>query len=955
MVNFPVNIIINPGTGAGTRAVEGRLKRVENRADALRSSLRRAFLVLGGGALLIGTIRTLARFEQSMSTVKAVTGATEAEFAKLRETAAELGITTRFTASQAADAMVNLARAGFSVVESIEAVGGTLQLAQAGGLGLAQAADIAASTLRGFRLEVDQTGRVTDVLTLAANSANTTVGQLGDAIKFVAPVAAGLNITLEQTAAALGTLSDAGLKATLAGTGLRRVLAELESPSNNTRKILAQLGVTAEEVEVSQVGLVGALEALAKAGVDTGLALEIFGQRGGPAFEVLVNNIPRIREFTGALENAKGTAAEIAEVMDDNLNGALLRVKSAFEGITIALGEAGASSVLTDSLNELAAALRFVAANADTILLALELMAGVMVAKLIPSIVASSVAIKLLTAPGPFVALGLAVVAANIVFKDLKSTLEEIERINKDIASESFLSGVSAQITAAQRDINNINRAIDEQAKRGVSASTSQVARLEQLRQTIARVRGDIGKQAQAQRDANAAQEAAAPSIDNALKSLDRQLISLQKLNRETEVEIALQKEIDKLLTAGIVPDAGERQQLERRLGVIQSLENQKRILEEIKGPQEQFAQDLRALNALQRRGRISAEEYTAKLSELKGELDEVATVDPFKSQLDSLRESNELLSLRLRRGPVEADTQRILNDLAREGVEINDEIRQQVEAQVQRKAILTKEQEALNKAKRDELQVEREQERLSQQAERRIESLTMQIDQAGTLAERERELNEVLRRRPDLAREIGVELQNLQLRALESSTALEDGFTRAFIKISKEAEDLAAVGESVVGVFADNATDALTMLALEGELSFKKLATSIVEDLTRIVARLLVVQALNAVFGGGGGAIGGLAGGALSGGREHGGTVQPGRSFLVGERGPELLIPDRTGTVVPNQASAPAAPPEVNVQVVNVQSEDDVAQAIDSGGSDESILNVLTRNPDRVRSIVGG
>ena len=292
----------------GSRVVRRNLNAIGNSAQASQGAvklLRRALVSLGGVLVLTSAIRTLADFSQAMSTVKAVSKATDEQFKELRDTAKDLGATTRFTATQAAEGMLFLSRAGFDANEVLGSIEGTLQLAQAGALDLGRAADIASNILKGFRLEVSDTSRVVDVLALAANSTNTNVEQLGDAMKFVAPVAAGLGVSLEEATAAAGALSNAGLQASLAGTGLRRVLSELESPSVKTAKTLTALGVGTEEVRVSQVGLVAALERLKEAGVDTGLALEIFGDRGGPAFEVLSSSIPDVIRLTEELKKAR--------------------------------------------------------------------------------------------------------------------------------------------------------------------------------------------------------------------------------------------------------------------------------------------------------------------------------------------------------------------------------------------------------------------------------------------------------------------------------------------------------------------------------------------------------------------------------------------------------------------------------------------------------------------------
>ena len=369
MADFRIRVVVDPRPAiAGADKVERRMNRLGRTATALRTQF--ATILGAGGALIAfaqGT-RVLANFEQTMSTVKAISGATDAQFAELTETAKNLGATTRFTAAQAGEGLLFLSRAGFDVNESLEAVGGTLNLAQAGALDLGQAADIASNVLQGFRLETDQTTRVVDVLAFTANNANTNVAQLGQALSFAAPVAAGLGVTVEQTSAAIAALSNAGIQSTRAGTGLVRVMAELESPTTKSQEIFKLLGVTLDDVRISEVGLEGALKALAEAGITTGQALEIFGKRGGPAFEVLASSIPTVVGMSQELLNVEGTAARVAAIMDDNLNGALLRVKSAAEAVVLAFGTLGGSGFLRGFFEGLAASLRAFARNLDTVI-----------------------------------------------------------------------------------------------------------------------------------------------------------------------------------------------------------------------------------------------------------------------------------------------------------------------------------------------------------------------------------------------------------------------------------------------------------------------------------------------------------------------------------------------------------------------------------------------------------
>jgi len=377
--SYPIDVRVDPrNAAAGSQRVRRELRGVRTEASALQKTMLALFAGAGVSVAISRSVTLLADFSQQMSTVKAITQATETQFVALQATAETLGRTTRFSASQAAEGMAFLARAGFDADQVLGAIGGTLNLAQAGGLGLGSAADIASNALQGMRLEVDQTGRVVDVFALAANSSNTNVQQLGNAMSFVAPIASGLSVGLEETTAAIGALSDAGIQGSSAGTGLRRVLTGLENPSKEAARILRSLGITTDDVKVSSVGLSSALSLLSERGLTTSQALEIFGDRGGPAAEVLLQVAGRsdgarsaLDEMTRSLENAGGTAERIAETMDDNLNGAILSARSALEGLILSIGNAGATDALTATFDGLATAFRFAADNADILLFAL--------------------------------------------------------------------------------------------------------------------------------------------------------------------------------------------------------------------------------------------------------------------------------------------------------------------------------------------------------------------------------------------------------------------------------------------------------------------------------------------------------------------------------------------------------------------------------------------------------
>jgi tape measure domain-containing protein len=227
------------------------------------------------------------------------------------------------------------------------------------------------------------------------------------------------------------------------------------------------------------------------------------------------------------------------------------------------------------------------------------------------------------------------------------------------------------------------------------------------------------------------------------------------------------------------------------------------------------------------------------------------------------------------------------------------------------------------------------------------VDALLKRVNLTRDLAEQQ----DILRQRfvdgeIDL-QQFGRAFEELELKSLEASNTMEAGFERAFIKIRQEAEDLASVAEDIVNLFADAATDAITEFARTGQLEIKAFASAVLDDLARIITRLLVVQAISAFLPASTAAAPPLPPFGL----QHGGTTQPNRSFVVGEAGPELFTPGRTGEVTP--AATAQEPPQVNVQVVNVDDPEMVPDALNSGAADEAILNILARNKQRVSQVI--
>lgn len=353
-------------------------------------ALRTQLVAIGGalaGAFGAGAgINAIANFGDRMGSVAAVSRATGSQLQELRDVAKEMGATTEFSASQAAEGLQFLAMAGLSADQAVAALPRTLDLATAANLGLGRSADIVSNIMTAFGIAAEDVGNAADVLAGTAARSNTNVEQIGQAMKFVGTVAANFDVSLSDAAAAVGTLGDAGIQASMAGTGLRRILSSLANPTGAAEKALASLGLTVEDVNPRTNRLTEIVDTLASSGLSASEALEIFGDRGGPAILALVENRGRLSELTGELQNVTGEAERMAEVMRDDLRGDLQAVQSAAEAVVIELGDAGATGVLRRFAQAAAGGLRALANNIDTVIAAAQAAAIALTAAFGPAI-----------------------------------------------------------------------------------------------------------------------------------------------------------------------------------------------------------------------------------------------------------------------------------------------------------------------------------------------------------------------------------------------------------------------------------------------------------------------------------------------------------------------------------------------------------------------------------------
>lgn len=355
-------------TGLDSSGIEQGLKKL---GGITKKGLKvAATAVAGTSAALAGVatvaIKTGSDFEAQMSRVKAISGATEQEFAKLKEQAIELGADTAFSSGQAAEGMENLAAAGFTTNEILEAMPGLLDLAAASGEDLSNSSDIAASTLRGFGLAAEDVGHVADVLAENANRTNSSVAETGEAMKYIAPLARAAGISMEETAAAIGIMANAGIQGGQAGTTLRGALSRLSRPTEDMQEAMSELGVSFYDSEGKMLSLTDQVDVLGKAmeGMTdeqkNNYLVTLYGQEALSGMLALINEGPEsLESLTKAYTTCDGSAKKAAETMQDNLKGAVEQLSGSAESLGIVFYESvsdnlkNAAVVATDSINEI--------------------------------------------------------------------------------------------------------------------------------------------------------------------------------------------------------------------------------------------------------------------------------------------------------------------------------------------------------------------------------------------------------------------------------------------------------------------------------------------------------------------------------------------------------------------------------------------------------------------------
>lgn len=312
---------------------------------------QKAFDTIAGGAksLVSSVVSTGMAFESSMSNVQALSGATGADFEALSAKAQEMGAKTKFSASEAADAMGYMAMAGWDAKDMLNGIEGVMNLAAASGEDLASVSDIVTDAMTAFGLAADGTTKgvanatyFADTLAATAASANTNVGLMGETFKYVGTMAGSLGYSIEDVSLAIGLMANRGLKGSMAGTSLNSVMTRLATNTSGAREAIEKLGVKFYDSSGNARALGDVMTELRDAtkGMNneqkTALANTVAGMEAQKGLLAILNATDdEYNSLADSIKNSTGAAQKQADVKTDNLYGDVTRLKSAWDGLSI--------------------------------------------------------------------------------------------------------------------------------------------------------------------------------------------------------------------------------------------------------------------------------------------------------------------------------------------------------------------------------------------------------------------------------------------------------------------------------------------------------------------------------------------------------------------------------------------------------------------------------------------
>ena len=298
------------------------------------------------GGVGVAAVKTAADFDSAMSQVAAVSGATGKDFDALRNKAREMGAKTKFSATEAAEAMNYMAMAGWKTEDMLDGIEGVMNLAAASGEDLATTSDIVTDALTAFGLSAKDSGHFADILATASSNANTNVSMMGETFKYCAPIAGALGFSAEDTAEAIGLMANAGIKSSQAGTALRTIMNNLAGDVKISGKAIGDVTIATTNADGSMRDLSDILADCRSAfgnlteSEKAQAAESLVGKNAMSGFLALMNaGQGDIDKLSSAIDNCDGSAEKMAMTMQDNLAGQLTILKSQLQKLAISFGD----------------------------------------------------------------------------------------------------------------------------------------------------------------------------------------------------------------------------------------------------------------------------------------------------------------------------------------------------------------------------------------------------------------------------------------------------------------------------------------------------------------------------------------------------------------------------------------------------------------------------------------
>lgn len=969
MARYNIDVVVNPsGATSGAaqvnralQGVEGRADRLDNRVRSLAGNLGR---MLGGAAAAFSfgaVVNEIANFEQSMSRVQAITRATDAEMAQLRSTARELGATTEFSAAQAAEGLTFLGMAGFSAAESIEAIPAVLDLATAASMDLGRAADISSNIMSAFGVAADQATSVTDLLAAASSRANTDVNQLGDAMKYVGPIAQALGVSMNDTAAAIGVLSDAGIQGGQAGRNLRNIMSSLVNPTTGAQRALDRLGVSLADVNPETNDLTTIIRRLRDAGLDTASAMEIFGSMTGSSILALTESVDTLDELTEALSDVEGEAARMAETMRDNLRGDIDSLKSAVSGLILSMGDSGLNAVLRLLVTTITEVVRAFAWVIDMIgMVAMEFLGlGAIIDFLRENIDKAQFAFRALAAG---VSLFLAALVVGRVSAFIALLTSKIALLGRAAMATGLLTGAVRALTVAiaANPLGAILVALTTLATLLWTARDRTLT----FGDTTVRV-GDVIA-VMWDRVVRAVQYFAEVAQSVAISVRDWFLDMVNNiLSYFTDMEVS-GRDVANFLIAVFksfvdITVGNFRALYNVATAVFRGIANVGRGI--MSGLAAGIRGDFIAAGAAFTSA-FSADSFD--FSEFENTVRGTAATVGENFGRDFVGEMGASIERRMSSVLAEASTRGYQDAIMREAAAL----REQTGAAAELNTELERMGEVRNNiaggggggggrgtSENAISEAVREQNTLLEEQKRILDEINGPREQVLLRYEA---LNNLLQEGAISAEQYAEKMRDLRVEATALSNTFTGGLLNGLARVAQRMNEFGSmVSDWVVGAF-DSLTEAIVNFAKTGEFNVRQFFQNLFAQLLRLATNMLFAQLINMFMPGMGSILGGLGGGmpgfATGGDFRVGGSGGTDSQLVAFKATPGERVSVRTpGQSMPGDGQGQAQEPaEVNLRVVNVTDPKESLAALETAEGERVLMNIIKRNPRAIRSILG-